>query len=121
LESTVEAMEQLGAGRGRILAAIGPLIRQHSYEVGNEFVERFIEADAEIMTRVTAKDLDKVFDLISSLRSTGLTVLLIEQNVALALEIADKATVLANGEVALAGSAAELYNSDLVRQAYLGA
>ena len=64
---------------------------------------------------------DKVFDLISGLRSTGLTVLLIEQNVALALEIADKATVLANGEVALAGSAAELYNSDLVRQAYLGA
>lgn len=65
--------------------------------------------------------IDKVFDLISGLRSTGLTVLLIEQNVALALEIADKATVLANGEVALAGSAAELYNSDLVRQAYLGA
>jgi YfiH family protein len=47
LESTVEAMEQLGAERGGILAAIGPLIRQHSYEVGCEFVERFIEADAE--------------------------------------------------------------------------
>ncbi len=47
LESTVEAMEKLGAIRGGIVAAIGPLIRQHSYEVGGEFVERFLDADAD--------------------------------------------------------------------------
>jgi YfiH family protein len=47
VESTVAAMEKLGAERSGIVAAIGPLIRQHSYEVGGEFVERFIEADAE--------------------------------------------------------------------------
>jgi YfiH family protein len=47
VESTVEAMEKLGAERSGVVAAIGPLIRQHSYEVGSEFVERFIEADAE--------------------------------------------------------------------------
>ncbi len=47
LESTVDAMEKLGAERSGIVAAIGPLIRQHSYEVGGEFVERFIQADAE--------------------------------------------------------------------------
>lgn len=47
LESTIDAMEKLGAERGGIVAAIGPLIRQHSYEVGSEFVERFIDADAE--------------------------------------------------------------------------
>ena len=47
LESTIDAMEKLGAERSGIVAAIGPLIRQHSYEVGGEFVERFIEADAE--------------------------------------------------------------------------
>jgi YfiH family protein len=47
VESTVDAMEKLGAVRSRIVAAIGPLIRQHSYEVGCEFVERFVEADAE--------------------------------------------------------------------------
>jgi YfiH family protein len=46
VESTVAAMEKLGAERGGIVAAIGPLIRQHSYEVGADFVERFIEADA---------------------------------------------------------------------------
>ena len=47
LESTIAAMEKLGADRNGMVAAIGPLIRQHSYEVGGEFVERFIEADAE--------------------------------------------------------------------------
>ena len=47
LESTIEAMEKLGADRGGIVATIGPLIRQHSYEVGAEFVERFLDADAE--------------------------------------------------------------------------
>jgi len=47
VESTVDAMEKLGAERSGIVAAIGPLIRQHSYEVGSEFVERFVEADAE--------------------------------------------------------------------------
>ena len=47
LESTVDAMEKLGAERSGIVAAIGPLIRQESYEVGHEFVERFIEADAD--------------------------------------------------------------------------
>ena len=47
LESTVAAMEQLGAERAGIVAAIGPLIRQHSYEVGAEFVERFLQADPD--------------------------------------------------------------------------
>ncbi len=47
VESTIEAMEKLGADRSGIVAAIGPLIRQHSYEVGGEFVERFLDADGE--------------------------------------------------------------------------
>jgi YfiH family protein len=46
LESAIDAMEKLGAERNGMIAAIGPLIRQPSYEVGGEFVERFIEADA---------------------------------------------------------------------------
>jgi polyphenol oxidase len=46
LESTIDAMEKLGADRSGMVAAIGPLIRQHSYEVGSEFVERFLDADA---------------------------------------------------------------------------
>jgi YfiH family protein len=46
LASTVRQMEALGAARTRIVAAIGPLIRQSSYEVGPEFVARFRDADA---------------------------------------------------------------------------
>jgi len=46
LESTIAAMEKLGAERSAIVAAIGPLIRQQSYEVGPEFVTRFIDTDA---------------------------------------------------------------------------
>ncbi|RWP61536.1 ABC transporter ATP-binding protein [Mesorhizobium sp.] len=65
--------------------------------------------------------IDTVFDLIAGLRRNGLTILLVEQNVALALEVADRAIVLANGEVVLSGTAKELATSDLVRQAYLGA
>jgi YfiH family protein len=46
VEATIAAMEMLGADRGRIAAALGPTIRQANYEVGPEFVERFVAADA---------------------------------------------------------------------------
>jgi len=46
LESTLQAMEELGADRSEVVAAIGPMIRQPSYEVGAEFVQRFLDADA---------------------------------------------------------------------------
>ena len=47
IESTVAAMEKLGAARARIVAALGPAIRQPNYEVGPEFVARFVAADAD--------------------------------------------------------------------------
>lgn len=45
IEATAAAMETLGAKRSRIAAALGPTIRQPNYEVGPEFVARFIAAD----------------------------------------------------------------------------
>ncbi len=45
LESTIEAMETLGAARAQIRAAIGPAISQPSYEVGEEFEATFLEAN----------------------------------------------------------------------------
>ncbi len=45
IETTVGAMEELGARRAHIVAALGPAIRQPNYEVGPEFVERFLVAD----------------------------------------------------------------------------
>ncbi len=47
LENTIAAMEQLGADRSRINTVIGPSISQRNYEVGPEFLERFLDADAE--------------------------------------------------------------------------
>jgi YfiH family protein len=41
VEATIEAMEQLGARRGEIRAALGPMIRQQNYEVGSDLIERF--------------------------------------------------------------------------------
>ena len=45
IEATVAAMERLGADRSNIAVALGPTIRQQNYEVGPEFVERFLAAD----------------------------------------------------------------------------
>lgn len=45
LESTIAAMERLGASRARMQVALGPMIRQPNYEVGPEFVARFAGAD----------------------------------------------------------------------------
>jgi polyphenol oxidase len=71
VESTVAAMEKLGAERGGIVAAIGPLIRQHSYEVGGEFVERFIEADAEnaLFFIPSSREGHAMFDLAGFIRT----------------------------------------------------
>jgi YfiH family protein len=45
IEATVAAMERLGAARGQIRAAIGPMIRQTNYEVGPDLVARFRDED----------------------------------------------------------------------------
>jgi YfiH family protein len=70
LESAIDAMEKLGAARGRIIAAIGPLIRQPSYQVGGEFVERFTEADADnaLFFRPSAREGHSMFDLAGYIR-----------------------------------------------------
>jgi YfiH family protein len=54
LENTVGAMTKLGAERARIIAAVGPCIGQASYEVGPEFVARFIERDLDYGRYFTA-------------------------------------------------------------------
>jgi YfiH family protein len=70
LESTIDAMEKLGAERGGMVAAIGPLIRQHSYEVGGEFVERFIDTDAgnALFFLPSTRERHSMFDLAGFIR-----------------------------------------------------
>jgi branched-chain amino acid transport system ATP-binding protein len=61
-----------------------------------------------------------IFDLIRRLRDMGLTILLVEQNVHQALDIADRGYVVSGGSVVLQGTAAELKVSPEVQKAYLG-
>ena len=63
---------------------------------------------------------DQIFDLISDLRQRGLTILLVEQNAEMALEIADRGYIYSNGNIELTGSGAELRASDDVASTYLG-
>ena len=58
--------------------------------------------------------------MIRSLHREGLTILLVEQNVHLALELADRGYVLETGCIILADRAADLLENPLVKQAYLG-
>jgi branched-chain amino acid transport system ATP-binding protein len=63
---------------------------------------------------------DAIFEVIREINATGTTILLIEQNALLALDVARRAYVLETGSIALSGSAAELQQSEAVQRAYLG-
>ena len=65
LEATVAAMEQCGADRARIVAALGPMIRQSSYEVGPEFIAAFraMKADNERFFAPASRAGHALFDL----------------------------------------------------------
>ena len=62
----------------------------------------------------------QVFEAIKTIRDQGVTVLLVEQNALMALQIADYGYVIETGEIALTGSGEELINNDQVIEAYLG-
>ena len=61
-----------------------------------------------------------LFKTIRALNQRGLTVLLVEQNVVASLKLANRAYVLENGRIVMAGTGVDLLNDDRVRQAYLG-
>ena len=61
-----------------------------------------------------------IFDIIKELNDNGTTILLVEQNAEMALEIANRAYVLESGAVKLTGTGAELAASDEIKKAYLG-
>ena len=62
----------------------------------------------------------EMFLTVRRLNAEGLTVILVEQNVAVSLKLAQRAYVLENGRIAMSGSGDELLHDDRVRQAYLG-
>ena len=63
---------------------------------------------------------NQIFDTIMTINRQGVTLLLVEQNAAIALEICERGYVLETGSIILEGAAKDLAASELVRQAYLG-
>lgn len=63
---------------------------------------------------------EQIFDIIRELHKSGATILLVEQNAQMALQVANRAYVLETGKITLAGSGKELLESDSIKKAYLG-
>lgn len=63
---------------------------------------------------------ERIFELITSARDSGVSILLVEQNARLALKVSRRAYVLESGLITLSGNSAELLQDDRVRAAYLG-
>jgi branched-chain amino acid transport system ATP-binding protein len=63
---------------------------------------------------------DSIFDTIQQLHLTGTTILLVEQNARMALQIADRGYVMQTGEIVLQGSAESLRTNEMVQKSYLG-
>ncbi len=62
----------------------------------------------------------QIFDIIKELHDAGTTILLVEQNAEMALQIADRAYVLESGRITISGTGKELAQSDSIKKAYLG-
>jgi branched-chain amino acid transport system ATP-binding protein len=69
---------------------------------------------------ISPKFTKMIFEVLAEIRRAGTTILLVEQNLRAALELADRAYVLQTGEVVMSGPADELASSDEVRRSYLG-
>jgi len=63
---------------------------------------------------------ETLFELIGGIRTAGISLLVVEQNVHQALSIADRGFVLEKGVTTLSGTGAELLHNDFVRRAFLG-
>jgi len=69
---------------------------------------------------IMPKLVDDIFAAIQRIRDLGMTILLVEQRLAEALEIADRAYVLQTGRIVMSGKASDIASDDAVRRAYLG-
>ena len=62
----------------------------------------------------------RIFEVVREIAARGVTILLVEQNALLALEVSHRGYVMESGEIALSGKSGELLNDARVREAYLG-
>ena len=62
----------------------------------------------------------QVFELVKRIRASGLTVLIVEQNVQQVLRVVDRAYLLEAGSIRASGKSSDMLENDIIRQAYLG-
>jgi branched-chain amino acid transport system ATP-binding protein len=62
----------------------------------------------------------RIFDVVREIAARGVTILLVEQNALLALEVSHRGYVMESGEISLSGKSSDLLNDSRVREAYLG-
>jgi branched-chain amino acid transport system ATP-binding protein len=62
----------------------------------------------------------EIFNIIKNINKTGTTILLVEQNASMALQVADRAYVMETGSIVLSGTGEELMQSEDIKKAYLG-
>ena len=63
---------------------------------------------------------EQVFELVKRIRASGLTVLIVEQNVQQVLKVVDRAYLLEAGTIRASGTSEEMMSTDTIKQAYLG-
>ncbi len=64
--------------------------------------------------------IDELIEIVASLRKSGVSIILVEQDVQTGLDISDRAYVIEHGRVTLSGSSSDLSNNEQIRQSYLG-
>ena len=62
----------------------------------------------------------KLFEIIKKIKEEGTTILLVEQNAKIAIQLCDRGYVMNNGEITMSGSSPELENNEQIKEAYLG-
>src|SRR6266702_5678850 len=124
----------VGADMERVLALF-PVLRERSAQVGGTLSggeQQMLAIGRALMARPRLLLLDepsmglspviveKIFETVVDINRQGTTVLLVEQNAAMALAVAHRGYGLETGTIALTGTAAELAENPAVRRAYLG-
>ena len=126
--------EGIQADLGRVLALF-PVLRERADQVGGTLSggeQQMLAIGRALMARPRLLLLDepsmglspvvveKIFETVADINRQGTTILLVEQNAAMALAVAHRGYVLETGQIALSGTAAELAENPDVRRAYLG-
>src|SRR3981081_4034073 len=131
---TVERNLLLGAYRRRVLGSFPALADKLDREAGtlSGGEQQMVAIGRGLMARPTLlmidepslglapNIVDRVMEIVKAINKDGTAVLLVEQDVVLALDIADRGYVLENGRIVMSGRAADLRRDPAVRKAYLG-